>query len=100
MIQSKPSEKGEIITCLSRMGDVLDDVSEGGKLIISLGAVHSVVYGDKMNVMLWEHNFCIHAYLQIITAEARHILDNDTLDDAGFNIRDHLLKAWAIERRT
>lgn len=82
------------------MGDVLDDVSEGGKLIISLGAVHSVVYGDKMNVMLWEHNFCIHAYLQIITAEARHILDNDTLDDAGFNIRDHLLKAWAIERRT
>lgn len=97
MIQSKPSEKGEIITYLSRMGDVLDDVSEGGKLIISLGAVHSVVYGDKMNVMLWEHNFCIHAYLQIITAEARHILDNDTLDDAGFNIRDHLLKAWAIE---
>lgn len=26
MIQSKPSEKGEIITYLSRMGDVLDHI--------------------------------------------------------------------------
>lgn len=30
MIQSKPSEKGEIITYLSRMGDVLDNIPESG----------------------------------------------------------------------
>ena len=33
MIQSKPSEKGEIITYLSRMGDVLHDILDGDKIV-------------------------------------------------------------------
>ena len=49
---AKPSEKGEIITYLSRMGDVLDDIAEGSKLIVALGAVHPIVYGNKVNIML------------------------------------------------
>ena len=72
MIQSKPSEKREIITYLSRMGDVLDDIAEGGKLVIFLIAVHSIVDSDKMDVMLREENFRIHPHLQIVTAKAGH----------------------------
>lgn len=34
MIQSKPSEKGEIITYLSQMGDVLDQTFEANDEIV------------------------------------------------------------------
>lgn len=67
---AKPSEKGEIITYLSRMGDVLDDVPKRSELIITLGAVHTIVDSNKVNVMLREHDLGIHAHLQIITAQA------------------------------
>ena len=70
---AKPSEKGEIITYLSRMGDVLDDIAEGSKLIVALGAVHPIVYGNKVNIMLREHDLGIHTHLQIITAKTGHI---------------------------
>lgn len=43
---AKPSEKGEIITYLSRMGDVLHNIAERGKLVVSLVTVHTVRYGD------------------------------------------------------
>lgn len=43
---AKLSEKGEIITYLSRMGDVLHNIAERGKLVVSLVTVHTVRYGD------------------------------------------------------
>lgn len=68
MIQSKPSEKGEIITYLSRMGDVLHNVAEGRKLIFTLGAVHAVIDGNKPDAMLGEKMVCVNPYLQIVAA--------------------------------
>ena len=97
LIQSKPSEKGEIITYLSRMGDVLDDIAEGSKLIVALGAVHPIVYGNKVNIMLREHDLGIHTHLQIITAKAGHILDDDPFDDSRLHIGNHLLETRPIE---
>ena len=93
MIQSKPSEKGEIITYLSRMGDVLDDIAEGSELIILLVAVHPIINCDKMNIMLREKNFRVHSHLQIITAQTGHIFYNDPLDLPGFHISDHALES-------
>lgn len=61
------------------MPRVLDDVTEGSKLIIFLVAVHPVIDGDKMNIMLREEYFRVHTYLQIITAQAGHILDDNPL---------------------
>ena len=50
---AKPSEKGEIITFLSRMGDVLHDVEEGRKLVAVLViTVHAVGNGNKVNAVL------------------------------------------------
>ena len=43
---AKPSEKGEIITYLSRMGDVLHDIAEGRKIIIAFQTVHAIVDGN------------------------------------------------------
>ena len=52
MIQSKPSEKGEIITYLSRMGDVLHNVAERGKIVITFQTVYTVVEGNQTNTTL------------------------------------------------
>lgn len=46
MIQSKPSEKGEIITYLSRMGDVLKELLENVKIA---GGKYSRVVGILYN---------------------------------------------------
>lgn len=67
---AKPSEKGEIITYLSRMGDVLHNVQKRGKLAaFALVAVNSVCYGNKTDAPLLEHDFCVKSHLQIISAD-------------------------------
>lgn len=96
---AKPSEKGEIITYLSRMGDVLDDIAEGGKLVIFLVAVHPVIDCDKMNIMLRKENFRVHPNLQVITAQTGHIFYNDPLDLPGLHISDHALETGPVKRR-
>lgn len=40
---AKPSEKGEIITYLSRMGDVLQHVLKRSNLIVPVKGIHIVV---------------------------------------------------------
>ena len=100
MIQSKPSEKGEIITYLSRMGDVLDDIAEGCELVVAMGTVYTVIHRNKVNIMFRKHDLGIHTDLQIITPETRHIFDDNTLDKACLNICNHLLKARAVKGRT
>ena len=49
---AKPSEKGEIITYLSRMGDVLHNVAERGKIIIAFQTVHTVIDRNQPNSAL------------------------------------------------
>ena len=66
---AKPSEKGEIITYLSRMGDVLHYIQKWGKVIIrSIITVNAVVYCKKTDIFLWEQNFRIKADLQIVSS--------------------------------
>ena len=100
MIQSKPSEKGEIITYLSRMGDVLHNVAEGSKLIFTLGAVHTVIDGDKPDAVLGKKLVCVNPYLQIVAAQPGHILDHHGTDVPVLDGLDHFGKAGAIEIRT
>ena len=72
MIQSKPSEKGEIITYLSRMGDVLHNVAERGKIIVPSGTVHAVIDGDKANATLTQdfHNLTDFQICLLYTSDA------------------------------
>lgn len=79
------------------MGDVLDDIAEGSKLIVALGAVHPIVYGNKVNIMLREHDLGIHTHLQIITAKTGHIFDDDPFDDPCLHIGNHFLETRPIE---
>ena len=51
---AKPSEKGEIITYLSRMGDVLEQIANGRKFIFPLVGVNAVGYRHQPNAVLRE----------------------------------------------
>lgn len=68
MIQSNPSEKGEIITYLSQMGDVLHNIQKRSKVIIrSVVTVNTVVNCKETDIFLWKQNFRIEPDLQIIS---------------------------------
>ena len=72
LIQSKPSEKGEIITYLSQMGDVLEQVADCGKaLSVPALAVHAVVDGNEPHIVAGEDDVGVLAYSQVITTKAR-----------------------------
>ena len=65
---AKPSEKGEIITYLSRMGDVLHNIQKRSKIIIrSIVAVNAVVDCKKTDIFLRKQNFRIKSDLQIVS---------------------------------
>ena len=63
---AKPSEKGEIITYLSRMGDVLKQVADRGKLIFALRRVDVIRNGHQANIMVREKFFRQPSDLNII----------------------------------
>ena len=95
---AKPSEKGEIITYLSRMGDVLHNIEERSEIVIlRLVAVHAVIDGDKTDLLLREKYLGIEADLQIISAESAHILDDDRTDLSGIYFGKHSLKSGTVE---
>ena len=54
---AKPSEKGEIITYLSRMGDVLEPVFDSGEIVVDavgIGGVVIVIDGNVADIVLRE----------------------------------------------
>ena len=59
--------------------------------------VHPIVYGNKVNIMLREHDLGIHTHLQIITAKTGHIFDDDPFDDPCLHIGNHFLETRPIE---
>ena len=65
LIQSKPSEKGEIITYLSRMGDVLEQIANRRKFIFPLVGVNAVGYRHQPNAVLREKFLCQFADLDV-----------------------------------
>lgn len=75
MIQSKPSEKGEIITYLSRMGDVLDQALEANdEIVIFVERIDIFRCREDTNIVLpqvVDEQRC----LRPMTAKARQILD-------------------------
>ena len=93
---AKPSEKGEIITYLSRMGDVLHNIAEWGKIILAQVAVHSVVNGDKAHVMHGKYRFRQLSYLQIIPTQSGHVLDQQDGHLIRFHKGQQLLKTAAV----
>ena len=95
---AKPSEKGEIITYLSRMGDVLHDIEERSEVIILwLVTIHAVIDCNKADLLLRKHHLRIETNLQIVSSEAAHVLYDDGSDFSVFYFRKHFLESRTIE---
>ena len=72
LIQSKPSEKGEIIPYLSRMGDVLLHIFQNDQhLIVLAERVNAVVQSDEATAEGRKHKVSVLARFDVITTEAR-----------------------------
>lgn len=98
---AKPSEKGEIITYLSRMGDVLDDIQERSKVIILLiGTVHTAVHSDEADIVFGKKHFRVKTDFQIISADTTHILCNDNADLIVLDQLNHSFPVGAVEVST
>ena len=100
LIQSKPSEKGEIITYLSRMGDVLHNVLERSKIILALVAVHTVGNSHQPNIMEREKFLGQLADLNVVAPQPGKVFDEHRRDVPSLDSGQHLLKTGTLHRRT
>ena len=88
LIQSKPSEKGEIITYLSRMGDVLDQTLESDdEIIVLIEGVDIFRCGQDPHIM-FSQIVDEQCGLRAVTAKAGQVFDDNRFDLARF---DHLI---------
>lgn len=80
------------------MGDVLHNIQKRSKVIIrSVVTVNTVVNCKETDIFLWKQNFRIKTYLQIISPQSAHILNNQGFYISCFNFFYQRLKARAIE---
>ena len=97
---AKPSEKGEIITYLSRMGDVLHNVFERSKIVLALVAVHAVGNGHQPYIVEREKFFGQLADLNIVAPQPGKVFDEHRRNIPGLDSGQHFLKAGTLHRRT
>ena len=72
LIQSKPSEKGEIITYLSRMGDVLHHIFQNDQhLIVLAERVNAVIQRDEATAKGRKHKVRVLTRFDVISTEVR-----------------------------
>ena len=84
---AKPSEKGEIITYLSRMGDVLEQIFERHEVVaLAAVGVHIVIDGDVADAEHGEAFLDVQARVELISTEAAEILGHDDSDLAVFHV--------------
>ena len=95
---AKPSEKGEIITYLSRMGDVLEQVADRGKLIFALRRVDVIRNGHQANIMVRDRFFRQPSALKVGSPQAGQVFDKDGGGFSLFQLADHFHEAGAVHR--
>ena len=98
---AKPSEKGEIITYLSRMGDVLGPVADGVEVIAALHrGIHAIVDRDEADILLGKINFHVVAHLKVFTPQAGGVLYDEVRHLSRFDHLHDLFPRWPLEVRT
>ena len=84
---AKPSEKGEIITYLSRMGDVLEQILERHEVVaLAAVGVYIVIDGDVADAEHGESFLDVEPRVELISAEAAEILGHNDPDLAVFHV--------------
>ena len=100
MIQSKPSEKGEIITYLSRMGDVLDPVLDACHInphAILIAGIEIIIDGNIADTVFRECDVGVQASHSRVSAKSGKVFGDTNCHIAGFNFIQHFLKTRAVK---
>ena len=93
---AKPSEKGEIITYLSRMGDVLHYVAERGEIILALVTIHTIGNGHQPYIMLREKLFGQLADLNVVAAQPGQVFYEYSRNVSSLDCSYHFLKSGPL----
>ena len=96
---AKPSEKGEIITYLSRMGDVLKPVFDTRHIVVGavgVDGVKVVVDGNIADTVFWKSEVDIQPGQRGITPKSGKVFRQHYYYFSRFDFRQHLLKAGAV----
>ena len=83
---AKPSEKGEIITYLSRMGDVLEQILERNEIGQALLGILVLGYGDISHLLLRKLVFQIVADHDMVTSEAAEVFGDNAVYSSCIHI--------------
>ena len=98
---AKPSEKGEIITYLSRMGDVLGPVADGVEVIAALHrGIHAIVDNDETDILLGKIYLHVVAHLKVFTPQAGGVLYDEIRHLSRFDHLHDLFPRRPLEVRT
>lgn len=94
---AKPSEKGEIITYLSRMGDVLEQIFERNKVAQPFFRILVFGYCNVPHALLREYELQIVIHHDMFTPKTAEVFCNYTIDFPAFNVRHHAFEIWPFE---
>ena len=72
-------------------------IAEGSKFVLSVSTVYTIVDRNKADVPIREVGISIITHLQIVSAQAGHILDDQHRHISQIHIFQQFLKAGAIE---
>ena len=98
---AKPFEKGEIITYLSRMGDVLHHIFQNDQhLVVLAEGVNAIIQSDETAAEGREHKICVLARFDVISTEAAEILAEDKIDLVIRSVLHQPVQSRTVEGRT
>ena len=97
---AKPSEKGEIITYLSRMGDVLHNVPERRQIIFASVAVNTIRYRNEPHIMVRKEFLQQFSHTQKVTSQTGGVLDEHRTDFPSLNIFEHRSETRTVHAGT
>ena len=82
------------------MGDVLEQITDCGEaLAVSPVAVHTVIYGDKADIVARKDNICILSNSQIVTTKSAEVFDQPAAYKPLLDKLKALLHTGTIEVR-
>ena len=97
---AKPSEKGEIITYLSRMGDVLHNIFERGEIVLAFIAVHAIGNSHQPYIVKREKFFRQLADLNVVAPQPGQVFDEHRRDIPCLDCGQHFLKTGTLHGRS
>ena len=94
---AKPSEKGEIITYLSQMGDVLEQIFERHEIIaLTAVGIHIVIDGDEADAVLRKGEVGVKPGQRGVAAQSGKVFGDRHGHPSRLNFGQHGLKAGTV----